>query len=85
MGEAFYDAGPCPAQARVGRLFSELSRHGLPSVPEDEVPIITDLFLAMLKADIHTRALLNMPPSGRSLTAIAYGAVDLIMARYGVK
>ena len=85
VGEAFYAAGPIRAHARIGNLFSELTRRGLLAVPDSDVALVTDLFLGMLKNDIHTRALLNLPPSERSVEDVTDAAVDMLMARYGVK
>lgn len=82
VGEAFYSAGPVPALARVTRLFNDLTRHGQLSVPEDEAPLVAELFLNMLKGDVHTRALLGVPPSREDHTRFLDVAVDLIMARY---
>lgn len=83
VGEAFYAAGPAPFQQRVGRLFADLTQRGLLDVPEDDIPLVVDVFLSALKADLHLRALLGLPPSDRERDAVAKLAVDLIMARYG--
>jgi TetR/AcrR family transcriptional repressor of mexJK operon len=85
VGEAFYGVGPVKAQARIARLFSELTRRGLLAVPDADIPVLTDLFIGMLKGDLHLRALLQQPPSERTGARIAEGAVDLVLARYGVK
>ncbi|HIJ39169.1 MAG TPA: TetR/AcrR family transcriptional regulator [Rhodospirillaceae bacterium] len=82
VGEAFYAAGPAVAHQRVARLFGELGRLGYLALPEAQIPVITDLFLAMLKGDIHTRALLNLPPGHRTVQTMAEAAVDLVLARY---
>jgi hypothetical protein len=37
----------------------------------------------MLKGDIHTRALLGVPPSRETHDVLIDLAVDLVMARYG--
>ncbi len=82
VGEAFYTAGPMRAYERVGRLLADLTRRGLLAVPEQEIPLAGDLFLAMLKCDLHTRALLLLPPSQHSIETVAKVAVDMFLARY---
>jgi TetR/AcrR family transcriptional repressor of mexJK operon len=82
LGEAFYAAGPVPALARVTRMFNDLTRRGLLTVPEHEAPLVAELFLNMLKGDAHMRELLGVPPSRKDHEALLDVAVDLIMARY---
>ncbi len=85
VGEAFYAAGPVRAHRLIDHLLMDLTRRGLLAVPDQEIPIAGDLFLAMLKCDLHTRALLLLPPSKYSIQMIAKVAVDMFLARYGVK
>jgi TetR/AcrR family transcriptional regulator, mexJK operon transcriptional repressor len=83
VGEAYYEAGPAMALHLVGRLFGDLAGSGLLQLPAKEAPLAADLFLSMLKCDIHTRALVGLPPSQGNLDDIASAAVELVMARYG--
>ena len=82
VGEAFYAAGPVPALARVTRLFTDLTRRGLLDVPEPHAPLVAELFLNMLKGDVHTRELLGVAPSRTDHSGLLDIAVDLIMALY---
>ncbi len=84
LGEAFYAAGPALGIELVGRLFADLTRRGLLAIPEGKLPLVVDLFLAMLKGDVHTRALLGLPNGTHCLECIADMAADLVVARYGV-
>lgn len=86
VGEAFYSVGPTLGRKRFDGLFQDLSRRGLLVMTDDEIPLATDLFLGMLKGDMHLRAVLGLPPrEGTSIEKIAKAAVELIMARYGAK
>ena len=82
LGEAYFAAGPVPALARVTRMFGDLTRRGLLTVPEHEAPLVAELFLNMLKGDVHMRALVGVLPSRKDHRALLDVAVDLIMARY---
>lgn len=83
VGEAFYAAGPVPGLAKVTDIFTDLTRLGLLSVPDDEAPLVAELFLNMLKGDAHTRVMLGLPPSRADHARLVDVVIDLIMARYG--
>ena len=85
VGEAFYFVGPIQAKARVSDMFRELAQRGLLAIPDYEIPLLTDLFMAMLKSDLHTRALLHLPESNCTIAEVVDMAVELVMCRYGVK
>ncbi|MDR3439186.1 TetR/AcrR family transcriptional regulator [Telmatospirillum sp.] len=85
VGETYYAAGPVPAQARVTAMFNDLTRRGLLAVPENEAPLVAELFLNMLKGDLHTRALLGVAPSRDDHAPLVRIAVELILARYGAR
>lgn len=85
VGEAFYFVGPVQAHARIGDVFRELVRHGQLAVPDYEIPVLASLFMAMLKSDIHTRAVLNLPPSAITIPELVDMAVEMVVSRYGVK
>jgi TetR/AcrR family transcriptional repressor of mexJK operon len=82
LGEAFYAAGPVPILASIARMLNELTRRGLLSVPEAHAALLAELFLNMLKGDVHTRALLGVPSSHDDHHALLDMAVDLVMTRY---
>ncbi|HVI52419.1 MAG TPA: TetR/AcrR family transcriptional regulator [Candidatus Sulfotelmatobacter sp.] len=86
VGEAFYSVGPVRACRRLRDLLSDLTARGLLSVPEDDIPIATLLFLGMIKGDTHLRAVLGLPADpGISPEKLAAGAAAMLVARYGKK
>jgi len=86
VGEAFYSVGPVRARKRLMELFTDLTQRGLLAMPEEDMPIVTNLFIGMLKSDIHMRAVLGLPADpGISIEKLAEGATSMIIARYGVK
>lgn len=83
VGETFYAIGPTRAHERLTRLLGELTLRGLLAVPEDEAPLVAELFLNMLKGDAHMRELLGVAPCRSDHGRLIEVAVELIMARYG--
>jgi len=84
VGDAFYSAGPVRGLARVAAFLTELTRLGFLTVPEADAPLLADLYLSMLKGDIHSRALLGQPTDQIDVDHLVDMAVELVMARYGV-
>jgi TetR/AcrR family transcriptional repressor of mexJK operon len=85
VGEAFYNVGPTRARQRVTELFTDLNQRKLLDMPVEDMPTMADLFLGMMKGDMHLRAIVNVPPAeGLSIERLAEGAASLIIARYGV-
>lgn len=83
VGEAFFTASRVPIASRVTRLLNELTRHGLLTLPEDQAPLLADVFLGILTGSPHTRALLGLSPSGDAYNAMLVEmTVDLILTRY---
>jgi hypothetical protein len=82
IGETFYAAGPTLALARLTRILNDLTRRGLLRIPENEAPLVAELFLNMLKGDAHMRELLGVAPSRNDHRPLLDVAVDLILARY---
>jgi TetR/AcrR family transcriptional repressor of mexJK operon len=85
VGEALYAAGRARAHRHVEILLEALTQRGLLNVPADERPIAGSLFLAMLNCDLHTRALLCLPPSAHSIRSVTEMAVELFVAHYTKK
>lgn len=86
VGEAFYSVGPTRGRQRIHELFRAMNAHGLLTVPEADIPVISNLFMGMIKGDMHLRAVLGHPPEeGISIENIAAGAAGLIASRYGRK
>lgn len=84
VGEAFYSVGPARARNRVTDLFRDLTARGLLTMPESDTEIMTDLFLGMMKGDLHLRALVCVPiAEGVTLEKLADGAARLIVGLYG--
>jgi TetR/AcrR family transcriptional repressor of mexJK operon len=85
VGEAFYTVGPTRARQRLMELYRDLTSRGLLSMPEEDMPLMTSLFVGMLKSDMHMRAILGQPADPNiTIEQIAEGAASLIIARYGV-
>ena len=85
VGEAFYFVGPTLARGRVSEMFRALAHRGLLELSDCEIPLLTDLFMSMLKSDLHMRAMLQLPEGSYSIPEVVDMAVDLVLARYGKK
>lgn len=84
VGEAFYAVGPTRGRAHVTELFRDMTGRGLLSIPEKDMEMATDLFLGMIRGDMHLRAIINMPPAKDiTIGKLADGAARMIIARYG--
>jgi len=84
VGEAFYGVGPTRARARISDLFRDMTARGLLTIPESDMEIMTDLFIGMMKGDLHLRALIGQPAAeGVSIEKLAAGAARLIVGLYG--
>jgi TetR/AcrR family transcriptional repressor of mexJK operon len=85
VGEAFYNTAPRRVLKVVTELFSDLSKRGLLNIPDQDIPLVSELFVSMLKGDRHIRGLLNIPADECNAEDVARMAVDLVLARYGNK
>jgi len=86
VGEAFYSVGPVMARAKLEEMFADLSSRGLMSIPEGDEPLVTDLFIGMLKGDMHLRAVLQLPPKpGMSIERVATATAEMLTIRYPAK
>ncbi|MBY0432358.1 MAG: TetR/AcrR family transcriptional regulator [Rhodospirillales bacterium] len=82
LAEAFYAAGPRVGKATLAAMFSELDRRGLLKVDDSE--LASDMFVGMLKGDLHMRGLLNLGACGRSREEVVDKVVEILCAAYRV-
>ena len=83
LGQAFYEAGPAQARARLVEFFRGAADRGELAI-EDPV-IAADQFAALCKSGGFLRALLGAPrPSEAEIERLADEAVRTFLARYGV-
>jgi AcrR family transcriptional regulator len=85
LGPAFYETGPATARARLTAYFREAIARGELAIPDPD--LAADQFHALAKAGISDRILFD--PDAQVTQAererIVAGAVDMFMARYGVR
>ncbi|MFC2966921.1 TetR/AcrR family transcriptional regulator [Acidimangrovimonas pyrenivorans] len=85
IGQEFYRSGPGLVRRRLADYLREAVARG--DLEIDDIDLAADQFAELCKADIQTRRVFRLPGcrSGETLDRIVRGAVEMFMARYGVK
>jgi len=83
LGRAFYDGGPATARTLVASWLAEQASAGRLRIPDPEVA--AEQLMALLRAGLHLRALLGVPPapSEAGIDAAVAAAVATFLAAYG--
>lgn len=80
MAEAFYAAGPAAAKRAIVGALADLDRRRALRVDDPE--IASELFVGMLKGDLHLRHLLGLPDGGREREQVVEAVVRVMMRAY---
>lgn len=85
LGREFYRTGPEFAREQIGEFLSAAMEAGVMDIPD--VPLAADQFVMLCQADLHDRVLLNGQTrfSAAEVDRVADGAVQMFLARYGVR
>ena len=85
LGQKFYQSGPGLLRQRLADYLSGAVERGELAI--DDIALAADQFAELCKADIHNRRIFRqsgcVDPESRD--RIVRGAVEMFMARYGVK
>jgi TetR/AcrR family transcriptional regulator, mexJK operon transcriptional repressor len=85
IGQQFFESGPALARARMIAYLHDAEACCDLMVPDKE--LAADQFIELCKADVFPRALFGVgaPATKAERERVVNGAVDLFLARYGVK
>lgn len=85
LGRAFYESGPLLVRQRLVSYLRAATARG--ELQIDDFDLAADQFAELCKADIHARAIFGRTSScgARDLDRTSAGAVDMFLARYGVR
>ena len=83
LGRAFFDGGPATARTLVAAWLAEQASAGRLRVPDSEVA--AEQLMALLRAGLHLRALLGVPPAPNEaeINATVTASVATFLAAYG--
>ena len=83
LGRAFLEGGPATARTLIGSWLAEQAAAGRLRVPDPD--IAADQLMSLLRAGLHLRATLGVPPppSEAEIEATVAAAVDTFLAAYG--
>ena len=85
LGREFYENGPALARARMVQYFHEAEARG--ELKIDDKQLAADQFAELCKADIFPRLVFGIggPVGDIDRARVIKGAVEMFLARYGVK
>ncbi|MGE0386526.1 MAG: TetR/AcrR family transcriptional regulator [Gammaproteobacteria bacterium] len=83
INRSFYASGPAPTLASFARLLAQFDAGGALAVPDPARA--ADHFFALLRGDLHLRALLNLEPAppARRVREHIGGCVEVFLRAYG--
>lgn len=84
LGAAFYESGPDLVRTRLRRFLEKAMARG--EVRIEDPDLAADQFAQLCKADLHDRAIFGLGAAApREVKRVVEGAVEMFMARYGVR
>ncbi|MGA9866762.1 MAG: TetR/AcrR family transcriptional regulator [Acetobacteraceae bacterium] len=85
LGRAFFDGGPATARILIGAWLTEQAAAGRLDISDPE--LAAEQLMALLRAGLHLRATLGVPPSPdeAEIDATVAAAVGMFLAAYGAE
>ncbi|MBI1216941.1 MAG: TetR family transcriptional regulator [Rhodobacteraceae bacterium] len=85
LGRAFYESGPLLVRERLSAYLRAATTRG--ELKIDDIDLAADQFAELCKADIHARMIFGNKAAcaPRDLDRTINGAVEMFLARYGVR
>lgn len=81
LARIYFQAGPLRGKERLVEIVTALARRGQLSVPDPWQAV--DQFIGMLRGEVFSRALLDLPPSDRTdIERTVAGAVEVMLRAY---
>lgn len=86
FGQQFWETGPGAAHAALIDLFQSAIEDG-ELAPIDDIPLAAETLTELCKVQIHPRLLMRVVDnvSDADIDRVTHNAVDMFMARYGVR